>query len=160
MRLYTHSVTDLVKKLLYSSLHPFFQFTATSCHALSLSLSLSLSISVSQLILVFLCLYLRITVSVLKKFHSLIHYLSRVFFLILPSLYSSHYCPTISWKTLLVSSKTTLVAWDRKIHVSWVPNEDFSSLSTLQKGNKEKDLWVERIDYTFFKYGSICSLKS
>jgi len=43
MRLYTHYVTDLVKKLLYSSLHPFFHFTAMSCHVLSLSLSLYLS---------------------------------------------------------------------------------------------------------------------
>jgi hypothetical protein len=158
MRLYTHYVTDLVKKLLYSSLHPFFHFTVMSCHVLSLSLSLF--ISVSQLILAFLCLYLRITVSVLKKFHSLIHYLSRVFYLILPSLYFSHYCPTTSWKTLLVSSKTTFVVRSRKIRTSWVPDEDFSSIATLQSGNKEKILWVERTDYRFFKYGSICCLKS
>jgi hypothetical protein len=39
-----------------------------------------------------------------------------------------------------VSSKNTLVVWDGKIHTSRVPDEDFSSLPTLIKVNKEKIL--------------------
>lgn len=128
-------------------------FTSQLCLAM-FSLSVSLSLSNLSLYLNFTAyprnpLSLRITVSVLKKFHSLIHYLSWVFSLIFPTPYFSLYCPTISWKTLLVSSKTTLVVWDGKIHSSLVFDEDFSSLSNLQQVNKEKILWVIRIDYIF-----------
>ena len=123
-------------------------FTSQLCLAMfSFSLYLYLSFTAYPRIL----LSLFTNHSLCPQEVSLIHYLSWVFSLIFPSLYFSHYCSTTSWKTLLVSSKTTLVVWDGKIHKIWVLDEDFSSLSTLQKINKEKILWVLRIDCLFLK---------